>query len=312
MNKRHTSERQRQIQRRVGLWVRLEGPQEKGSVRIWLPGSPGSWQPWGRSRCSQGVWRRESGGEVLLEEKAWPAPPGRGPAAGVTVQGLWPAQRAPGGVQEAEGCSLTWGAPAWWWQQQRWSLGSLVQAWQFDRHGPSAAWPRVVSPGRHRGPRWQLEPTTGSKLVQEAGRGGGGVGRQRDPEPGPEAAAASWGANLEQRQARRGRGQEHSSAGWGGRRCDYKVRWRQHKVREREGAAGGSLWGPRGDWSLATERRPPAAGDRPSRTGDWCSGPSAEPAPRPEGGSSRPPPRSPRPPPIRTPASSRPGSPGNH
>lgn len=180
MNKRHTSERQRQIQRRVGLWVRLEGPQEKGSVRTWLPGSPGSWQPCGRSRCSQGVWRRESGGEVLLEERGWPGPPGRGPAAGVTVQGLWPAQRAPGGVQEAEGCSLSWGAPAWWWQQQRqrqrWSLGSLVQAWQFDRHGPSGAWPRVVSPGRHRAPRWQLEPTTGSRLVQEAGRGWGGGG----------------------------------------------------------------------------------------------------------------------------------------
>lgn len=210
-----------------------------------------------------------------LKVKGWPAPP-RG------CELLESLSRGCGQLRYLLGETRSLEAAVCQWEAMDGDDSHSAGLWAHPRRPASLAgrgWQRLVCGGLssvEREPRSQLEPRTESKSAREG--------------PGwRERAAARSGARpscsrnlgrslfLEQRQALRGRGQERGG--------DHR-HWNTGT-----GRRGGRT--PVAVWAAAT-----GAGTLPRE--------HLSPGPRVSW------PRSPRPPPIQRPASSRPGSPGNH
>lgn len=238
----------------------------------------GRWEgvgPAAGERLARPSSRGAVGGE-LLESLA------RGQEPGARGQGPWPAQTLVGRVQMAAGRSVSAVCAGW---RRRPGLSAGLRARRRRPGGqsggggpqrPGWGWSvrRVTGaqPAAGARARGQVCCAGGARLA--AGGGGALPSGARRRQRGPGALF------LEQRQALRGRGQQR-----GGER-GRAIAARGRDGEARRGAARGHL-----------------------RGGDGRSAPSPEhPPPGPRG--SRP--RSPRPPPSQTPASSRPGSPGNH
>lgn len=193
----------------------------------------------------------------------------------------------------AAGSDTSWLSPHRWGPrpsrargEPRWQPGcpgGALQAWRSVwRRRPAAAGLWVVWPvcNGSLARSWSAGSSPSAH-----GRGpAGGPGRRRAPEPGPEAAVGTWSAIPRTKASTTREG----TAAWG-------------RARPLERGEGGGAGGAAG-------RRPRPSGLRWRRRRRARRTLPRAPSPGPRG--SRP--RSPRPPPSQTPASSRPGSPGNH